>query len=220
MTICSSGTRFEKANLYPMNKPIQTGERISLTVGYKGGLASRAAFAAYKREDLDSAVRDYEEKIAKPYFSAVCTWLEHLHIGMEGKEVYALVDDILPKDIFCWKLNPGHLTADEEWLSSPIYEGSRLKLKSGMLLQIDIIPSVEGYPGCCCENGVVLADAVLKEEIKKQYPNSWERMLERRTYIQDVLGIQLHEDILPLSSMVAYYTPYLMNHDYAFTWKQ
>ena len=91
---------------------------------------------------------------------------------MEGKEVYALVDDILPKDIFCWKLNPGHLTADEEWLSSPIYEGSRLKLKSGMLLQIDIIPSVEGYPGCCCENGVVLADTVLKEEIKKQYPNS------------------------------------------------
>ena len=140
-----------------MKKPIQTGERISLTVGYKGGLASRAAFAAYKREDLDSAVRDYEEKIAKPYFAAVCTWLEHLHIGMEGKEVYALVDDILPKDIFCWKLNPGHLTADEEWLSSPIYVGSRLKLKSGML---------------------------------------------------------------PLSSMVAYYTPYLMNHDYAFTWKQ
>ncbi|MFQ7535994.1 MAG: hypothetical protein ACLRL6_00750 [Clostridium sp.] len=77
-----------------------------------------------------------------------------------------MVDDILPKDIFRWKLNPGHLTADEEWLSSPIYEGSRLKLKSGMLLQIDIIPSVEGYPGCCCENGVVLADAVLKEEIK------------------------------------------------------
>ncbi|MFR2740509.1 MAG: adenine deaminase C-terminal domain-containing protein [[Clostridium] innocuum] len=220
VTICSSGTRFEKANLYPMNNPIQTGERISLTVGYKGGLASRAAFAAYEREDLDSAVRDYEEKIAKPYFAAVCTWLEHLHIGMEGKEVYELVDDILPKDIFHWKLNPGHLTADEEWLSSPIYEGSRLKLKSGMLLQIDIIPSVEGYPGCCCENGVVLADAVLKEEIKKQYPDSWERMLKRRTYIQDVLGIQLHEDILPLSSMVAYYTPYLMNHDYAFTWKR
>ena len=103
VTIMATGARFEKANLYPMNKPIQTGERISLTVGYKGGLASRAAFAAYKREDLDSAVRDYEEKIAKPYFSAVCTWLEHLHIGMEGKEVYALVDDILPKDIFCWK---------------------------------------------------------------------------------------------------------------------
>ena len=45
-------------------------------------------------------------------------------------------------------------------------------------------------------------------------------MQERRTYIQDVLGIHLHEDILPLSNMVAYYTPYLMNHDYAFTWKQ
>ncbi|MCB7430422.1 Xaa-Pro aminopeptidase, partial [Erysipelatoclostridium ramosum] len=79
------------------------------------------AFAAYEREDLASAVRDYEEKIAKPYYAAVCTWLEHLHIGMEGKAVYALVDDILPKDIFRWKLNPGHLTADEEWLSSPIY---------------------------------------------------------------------------------------------------
>lgn len=218
VTICSSGVRFEKANLYPVNKPIQTGERISLTVGYKGGLASRAAFAARRRDDLASAVRDYEEAVAKPYFAAVCTWLETIHIGMKGKAVHDLINDILPKEIFHWKLNPGHLSADEEWLSSPIYEGSELDLKSGMILQIDIIPSVAGYPGCCCENGVVLADEALKKELQQLHPESWKRMENRREYMKNVLGIQLHEDILPLTNMAAYYTPYLMNHEYAYTW--
>lgn len=220
VTICSSGKRFEKANLYPMHKPVQKGERISLTVGYKGGLASRAAFVANSREDLPSNIRDYEEKIAKPYYAAICTWLEHIHIGMEGKEVHDLVDTILPKDKFHWKLNPGHLSADEEWLSSPIYEGSKEQLRSGMILQIDIIPSVEGYPGCCCENGIVLADDNLKKEIQKAYPDTWNRMQERRKYLEKTLGIYLHSDVLPLTNMVAYYTPYLMNHEYAYTWNQ
>ncbi len=44
-------------------------------------------------------------------------------------------------------------TADEEWMSSSIKEKSVDKLKSGMLLQIDIIPSVPAYAGVSCEVG-------------------------------------------------------------------
>ena len=220
VTICSSGERFEKANLYPLHKEIQLGDRISLTVGYKGGLASRAAFVANHVQDLKPEWQRYEEELAKPYFHAVCTWLKQIHIGMSGEELYTLINDVLPQTQYHWKLNPGHLTADEEWLSSPIYKDSKLLLKSGMMFQIDIIPSKEGYPGCSCENGIVLADDGLKEEIKTQYPDVWQRMIERRSYIQQELGISLHEDVLPLTNMVAYYTPYLLQKDYAYTWQK
>jgi len=40
-----------------------------------------------------------------------------------------------------WHLNPGHLVADEEWLCSPV---SAVRFASGMLFQIDIIPSLPG----------------------------------------------------------------------------
>lgn len=40
-----------------------------------------------------------------------------------------LIESVLPKEIYHWQLNPGHLTADEEWMSSPIYPGSEKMLK-------------------------------------------------------------------------------------------
>jgi len=43
-----------------------------------------------------------------------------------------------------WHLNPGHLVADEEWLCSPVYPDSAVRFASGMLFQIDIIPSLPG----------------------------------------------------------------------------
>ena len=75
----------------------------------------------------------------------MAAWLEQIKIGMKGGEMYRLIETVLPKDTYGWSLNPGHLTADEEWLSSPIWKDSAHLLKSGMLLQADIIPSVPGY---------------------------------------------------------------------------
>ena len=45
VTIMATGARFEKANLYPGNKQIQCGDKISITTGFKGGLQSRAGYA-------------------------------------------------------------------------------------------------------------------------------------------------------------------------------
>lgn len=213
VSICATGKRYEKANLYPGNKIIKTGDRISLTVGYKGGLTSRAGYAVKESQELPEKERSYLDSVAKPYFAACAVWLEQIHIGMEGQELYDLAEKVLPKSNYHWTLNPGHLTSDEEWLSSPIYPTSRDLLKSGMLIQLDIIPSVSGYSGANCESGIALADEKLKQEIMAGYPQLWSRLEARKNYIKSVLNIRLNEDVLPLSCLTGYYSPFFLDKE-------
>ena len=215
VTIAAAGKRFVKANLYPTDHKVELGEPISLTVGYKGGLSSRAGYAVERPDQLPEGIRDYVDVVVKPYFDAYTVWLEHAHCGMKGDELYQLIEAALPKADYHWSLCPGHLTADEEWMSSPIYGGSREVLESGMLFQIDIIPSVQGYGGTSAESTVALADSALQQEIRQQAPALWERIQARREYIQSQLGILLHPDILPLCSTVAYLRPLLLDKEKA-----
>lgn len=215
--IAATGERFEQANLYPSPKRVQLGDKMSITTGFKGGLASRGGYAVSQVSELPSDQQEYLERVAKPYYNAVVNWLEAIDIGVEGQELYQLIEEVLPKSRFGWHLNPGHLTADEEWMSSPIKKDSAIPLKSGMLFQIDIIPSVKGYGGVGCENGIALADEVLRNEIKQDYPDLWARIVARRSYLKEVLHIQLHDSVLPLSSGVAFYNPFFLNKTVAFT---
>ena len=211
VTIAATGERFEKANLYPTSKQVALGDKLSLTTGYKGGLSSRAGFVVEKADQLPNNQLAYLEKVAIPYFKAVVYWLENIRIGMYGGEFYKKIENVYSKDKYNWHLNPGHLVADEEWMSSPIYPNSKEILKSGMLLQIDIIPSVTGYGGVSAEECIALADDELRCQIKNEYPDLWERIKTRRNYIKNELGIMLPEHVLPLSNLVAYLRPFFLN---------
>ena len=145
VTIMATGARFEKANMYPTNKKIKLADPLSITTGFKGGLQSRGGYAVHDESELPENLKGYLDAVAKPYFNAVVHWLENIHIGMKGRELYDSIENVLPKEKYGWTLNPGHLCADEEWLSSPVYPESEEVLKSGMLFQIDIIPSVSGF---------------------------------------------------------------------------
>lgn len=215
VTIMATGAHFEKANLYPGNKQIQCGDKISITTGFKGGLQSRAGYAVECAEQLPEKEQDYLKAVAIPYFQAVKTWLETIKIGINGNDLYEAVETVLPKEEYGWTLNPGHLCADEEWMSSPIYPQSEETLQSGMLFQIDIIPSVNGYGGVSCESGILLADEQLRKAIAKEYPAVWERIVKRRAYMQEVLGIRIQEDVLPTSMATAYLRPYLLKKEMA-----
>ena len=215
VTIMATGARFEKANLYPGNKQIQCGDKISITTGFKGGLQSRAGYAVECAEQLPEKEQDYLKAVAIPYFQAVKTWLETIEIGINGNDLYEAVETVLPKEDYGWTLNPGHLCADEEWMSSPIYPQSEETLQSGMLFQIDIIPSVNGYGGVSCESGILLADEQLRKAIAKEYTAVWERIVKRRAYMQEVLGIRIQEDVLPTSMATAYLRPYLLKKEMA-----
>ncbi|MBS6182256.1 M24 family metallopeptidase [[Clostridium] innocuum] len=215
VTIMATGARFEKANLYPGNKQIQCGDKISITTGFKGGLQSRAGYAVECAEQLPEKEQEYLTAVAIPYFQAVKVWLETIKIGINGNDLYEAIEAVLPKKAYGWTLNPGHLCADEEWMSSPIYPQSKEALQSGMLFQIDIIPSVNGYGGVSCESGILLADEELRKEIARKYPAVWERIVKRRAYMQEVLGIHIHEDVLPTSMATAYLRPYLLKKEMA-----
>ncbi|WP_461199119.1 hypothetical protein [Enterococcus sp. N249-2] len=91
-----------------------------------------------------------------------------------------------------------------------------IPLTSGMLLQIDIIPSVAGYAGTSCENCITLADENLRHALAESYPNFWQQIIKRQAYIRAVLNIDLPDEVLPLSSGVAYYTPFFLAKDVAF----
>lgn len=210
VSIAATGSRFDKANIYPSYKKLQKGDPLSLTTGFKGGLSSRTGFVIADESELPAVQKEWLQRMAKPYFAAVVAWLENIHCGMTGGELYQLVERVLPKERYGWHLNPGHLVADEEWMSSPVYQGSDEPLKSGMIMQIDIIPSVAGYTGVSAEECVVLANAALQAEIGKHYPALWDRIETRRRYLREEIGINLSEEILPLSNTVAYLRPFYL----------
>ncbi|MER2063454.1 MAG: M24 family metallopeptidase [Alkalibacterium sp.] len=220
VTIAATGQRFEQANLYPSEKKVKLGDKLSLTVGYKGGLQSRGPIAVKEASELPEHHQDYLDKVVKPYFTAVTAWLEQVHIGMKGRELYRLIDTVFPKNAFGWELNPGHLTSDEEWMASPVKEQSDTTLKSGMLFQVDIIPSVEGYPGVSAEGGIALADEALQEAIRNDYPEVWSRMEERRDYVTNILGIALNKDILLTGNATPYLRPFALNKKKAMVWRR
>ena len=136
-------------------------------------------------------------------------------IGQTCGAVYDVVEAVLPKETYRWTLNSGHLTGQEEWTVSPFAKDSAITLKSGMLLQADIIPSVPGYAGASAEDGLALADAALRQKLQRDYPALWRRFERRRSYIQEVLGIRLRDEVLPLGDLLGYYRPFFLCKDHA-----
>lgn len=218
-TICVTGDRFTDAVVYPRNKAIQLGDKMSLTIGFKGGLSSRSAYAVSTASELPVKEQDYVAKVVTPYFRALATWLQTIQIGISGDFLYQNIQTVLPQEDFHWELNPGHFTATEEWLASPFYPGSTCTVKSGQIFQIDIIPSVAGFAGVSTEEGIAIADKDLRIEIQKDYPLVWERIMRRRNYLKKELGIELSEEILPMSDTLAYYRPYLLDKTAAMIFK-
>lgn len=215
VTIAAFGDRFVDANIYPTDKTLTENDKVSLTVAYKGGLSSRAGYAAKDYESLEITDPGYLEDVVIPYFKAYNFWLENVRIGKVGGEFYDEFNKFYPQEKYGWELNPGHLTADEEWLSSPFYKGSDRKVQSGMIFQVDFIPSQKGHQGVSAESTVAIADEKLRREIKENQPELWERIENRRKYLREELNINLDETLLPMASTLAYYRPFMMGGEVA-----
>ena len=56
----------------------------------------------------------------------------------------------------------------------------------------------------------VFAGEKLRKEVAEQYPETWARIQERREAMK-YLGINLHEDVLPMSNMNAAMFPFMLN---------
>jgi hypothetical protein len=60
------------------------------------------------------------------------------------------------------------------------------------------------------EDGIALADEALRARFAEAWPAAWARIQARRRFMADVLGIELHPDVLPFSNIPAYLPPFLL----------
>ena len=79
-----------------------------------------------------------------------------------------------------------------------------------MLLQMDIIPKRPGYGGVNCEDGIAVADTKLRHSLALLYPKTWERILARRKYMIETLGIQISDGFFHCLNTEGYLRPYLL----------
>lgn len=215
-TNVSSGIRTRTGLISPSSKRIKKGEPITLCWAMRGALSCRSGYVARSSEDLPSNVRDYMDKLVKPYFGAAVAWYQKIGINVTGGEMYDLIQTVFPKEQYGWFLNPGHNLAAEEWLNSSIFEGSTIPFRSGQMVQLDIIPAAQnGYASSNIEDGILIADTDLQNEISKKYPDMWKRIMKRKSFMKDVLGISLKNEILPLYDTQGILNPFMLNKKYA-----
>ena len=184
------------------------GDAISVGVGYWGGLCCRAGLLT---DTVDEA---FLATVVRPYFNAIATWWSTIRIGVTGGELHDAVIGALGDADFRPMLNPGHLTSYDEWVHSPIRPGSSDPVRSGMVFQCDIIPTPLP-PGRAlnCEDTAAIGDETLRDELARDHPELWERVVARRAFMRDELGIALHPDVLPLSVAPAYLPPFWLASD-------
>lgn len=195
----------------PTARKVRLGDAVTTAIGYWGGLGCRAGLL---RSGDDP---DFTRLFGGPYFEAIATWYETVGLGVKGGEVFEAVETALAPTGFRSMLNPGHLTHLDEWTHSPIVKRGSVPIGSGMVFQCDIIPTPLG-PGRAlnCEDSVAIAGAELRRELAENHPDVWERVSARQRFMRDEIGIELRDEVLPLSSSPAYLPPFWLDPDHVY----
>jgi hypothetical protein len=203
----------------PVGAIIKKGAPCSTNIGYWGSNICRAGWVASTEDDLPKPAKEYVENFAAPYFYACAKWYENLRIGTKGKVLREVIDTYLPFEDFGVFLNPGHLTHYDEWVSSPIYKGSEDEIRSGMYMQVDIIPRSKKYFSSRMEEGVIIADDLTRNKLKNQYPDVYGRCMQRRKFMTEAIGLSLPPEILPLSNIPALVPPFFLDYRQVLSFK-
>jgi hypothetical protein len=207
----TSGERASLGLLSPGDRRIERGDRFTVAFGIWGALNCRAGFVVEDETELPESIRDYVGRLVGPYFEAVAEWYGALRIGQTGGVLHEIVARRLGDPFFGIFLNPGHQIHLDEWVNSPVAAGSRIELRSGMAMQVDIIPATgTEHFTTNIEDGIAFADASLRAEFAERYPDAWERIGARRRFMREAIGIDLHEDVLPFSNIPAWLPPFLL----------
>lgn len=189
---------------------VELGQPWSANVCYWGANICRAGWVARSASDLPAAAQDYIEAFAGPYFAAMAAWLDRLRVGTMGGELHEIIHSRLPFEKYGIVLNAGHLIHYDEWLSSLVYRGSTIPIRSGMVMQTDVIPASAIYSSTRMEDGVAIADSDLRADLARQFAQVWSRMERRREFARNTLGLPVPDDVLPLSNTFGIIPPWLL----------
>ncbi len=209
MTLKTGPHRISLAS--PSGARLERGYPWSCNVAYWGSNVCRANWVAESADDLPAAARDYVEAFAAPYYAAMGAWLAALRIGTPGGVLHDLIQTRLPFAKFGIFLNAGHLIHYDEWVSSPIFAGSTIPIRSGMVFQTDVIPSSKTHFSTRLEDGLAIADAQLRTELAARFPDTARRIDARREFCRRQLGLPLADEHLPLSNTFGLAPPFLLN---------
>lgn len=214
--IVTTGQRTETVLASPSARRLERADRAFLAFGGWGANTVRAGFVADGPADLPADQPDYVSQVVEPYFAAVATWYEAIRIDADCGAITDAMTACLGGAITSWALNPGHHTHLDEWVSSPFYDGTRARIRSGMVLQMDMIPVTrQPYFSTNAEDGIAVADEALRSELATDYPDAWRRIQARREHMREELGIELAEEVLPLSNIQGILPPFLMRPTWA-----
>ena len=214
----TAGPRAALGLLSPADRVIERGDPFTVAFGIWGALTCRAGFVVEEAAELPDGIRDYVDRLVSPYFEAVAEWYAALHVGQHGGALQEIIDRRLGDPFFGIFLNAGHQIHLDEWVNSPMAPGSKVELRSGMALQVDVIPATgTPYFTTNIEDGIALADASLRADLAAAYPAAWTRIQARRRFMGEALGIDLHPDVLPLSNAPAVLAPFLLRSSAAMT---
>ena len=195
----------------PTGQIITKGRQISFNVAHFGSNICRAGWVAETADDLPEPAQGYLDQFAGPYVAAVSRWFALMRPGVAGGAVWDQVQADLPFDRYAISLNPGHLIGADEWISSPIYPGSTLPLRSGMAMQCDIIPAHPNWGSTRMEDGYVIADAGLQAQLRADYPALMDRVQLRQRFMRGTLGLDVPDGLLPLADTCGIVAPYLLD---------
>ena len=67
-----------------------------------------------------------------------------------------------------------------------------------------------------CEDTIVIADEHLREALRSEYPEVYDRVVRRQEFMRKKLGIPVHEDVLPMSGNNGVMFPFLLDRSEIF----
>jgi hypothetical protein len=185
-------------------KRLSRGDNVSIGAAYRRSLVHKTFVFAEGEDDFGPYAGCAEDTFV-PYFRSIINWYESMEIGAAFGTVYEAAKKPLGSyESFGVGLNPGHLIHTDEWSNTPFQEGSECSIRSGMLIQCDYM-AVKGNPKLCvhAEDGIAVADKDLRDEIKALAPECFARIMARRDMMANQLGINIREEVLPLSDIQA-----------------
>lgn len=192
------------------HQKLRLGDVVGIGIGYRGSLVHKAGLYINNNNELHGEYKDCMERFYKPYYASIAGWYEAIRIGNTYGAVYDIVDTRLGIKKFNIGLNPGHLVHTDEWTNSPFSKGNESKIHSGVAVQCDYTASFYNpYLSAHIEDGLVVADTKLQEEIKAISPSCYERIQIRRRFFRDTLHINLSDEVLPLSDLGGICFPYM-----------
>lgn len=188
---------------------LEDGDLVSVGIGFRRSVCFKIGRYASAENVMNTQMEFYFNL----YFRSLAAWYESLRIGSTGGQVFENIEkEIGDVAEFGIGINTGHLIHTDEWTNSPFYKNCDVVLHSGMAIQSDY-SAYRPDLGVALheEDGVILMDEQTAKEYRLLAPKSFERMLNRRRFMRETLGIQIGEEVYPVSDNAGVMYPFLKN---------